>query len=218
MVQKQLIDLGLGLEKLSIHEQPSPKDVSWPKNVPSPKDEPSLKNPKDIPAETPNPVVRPDTSMQEESLSPTSEASNPFQQKDDVSEASSTLQAGEEKMQRDDVEIIQVRAVDDQDNVIQLVNLQVAKGLSSFISLELFKFLPVESQKMLMQACSQPIPEDIVSLMGDQPMFETDQQLVAGSTIIPQEDAPTTSAAQLIIATTSGLEKKSCYPCYSDTF
>ena len=128
--------------------------------------------------------------MQEESLSPTSEASNPFQQKDDVSEASSTLQAGEEKMQTDDVEIIQVRAVDDQDNVIQLVNLQVAKGLSSFISLELFKFLPVESQKTLMQAHSQPIPGDIVSLMGDQHMFETDQQLVAGSTIIPQENAP----------------------------
>ena len=53
VVQKQLIDLGSDLEKLSMQEQPSPKDVSSPKDVPSPKDEPSLKNPKDIPAETP---------------------------------------------------------------------------------------------------------------------------------------------------------------------
>ena len=38
-------------------------------------------------------------------------------------------------------------------------------------------------------------------------MFETDQQLVAGSSIIPQENAPTTSTTQLIIAIISGLEK-----------
>ena len=84
VVQKQLIDLGLDLEKLSMQEQPSPKDVSLPKDAPSPKDPkdaPSPKDPKDVPAETPNPEARPDTSTQEESMSPTSEGSNPFQQK-----------------------------------------------------------------------------------------------------------------------------------------
>ena len=181
VIEKQMTDLGLDLENLTVKDIPNPKEVSKPEEI---------TKTQEIPKEPIKSVVE--------------TVSTPKQ--------SAEVTDSAENMETDEMEIIEVRAVDEDDNVVQSVNLQVSKGMSEFISPELFKFLPAESQQVLANRQRLPIPDDITALMATGPMFETtpaERQLVPGHSIILPENTQSTVeqvTAEVVVTTTPSMQ------------
>ena len=141
----------------------------------------------------------------EEPITPVVEAASTPKQSVEVTDS-------EARMQTDEMEIIQVRAADEDDNVLQSMNLQVSKGMSKLISLELFKFLPAESQQKLMNHQCPPITDDITVLMETGSMFEAapaNQQLVPGHSVILAENIQSTTeqdTGEVVVTTTPSMQ------------
>ena len=106
----------------------------------------------------------PGTIRPEEPITPVAEPVSTPEQNVDILGQSVEVTDSKERMQTDEKEIIQLRAVDADGNILQSVNLQVSKGMSGLISPELFKFLLAESQQVLVNTQHPPIPDDIAAL------------------------------------------------------